>query len=301
MNTLQTDILQTLLYYDIWQYPLNSDELYAFLPHNSITLQQFKRYLTGEGPGENVAEHQGFYFVKGRSQELVSKRLAMENHARMMWNVARLSMHIIKRFPFVRAVLVSGDLSKNVTTRESDIDFFIITAPNRLWISRTLLIIFKKIFLLNRKKFFCLNYFATSDHLEIDEHNIYLATEIAHLKPLYNSGLFREYLRANEWIRTYFPNLDIASLTYPRTSERRSLLQRVLERSLAIVPADTIDSFLQRKMERVWARRYPEFDHITRNRIFRCTKHESRAYPRNFQDKVLALYNEKLKAAGVAH
>ena len=299
MKPLHAEILRTLLYYDIWRYPLTAKELYLFLPIDSMTFDEFMENLQVHGLGKDVLVENGHYFVRSESPEIVVQRNEKERHARNLWRWARISTHVIKRFPFVRGVFVSGDLSKNATNPNSDIDFFIIAAPNRLWIARTLLILFKKIFLLNNKRFFCLNYFSTSDHLPLEEQNIFLATEIAHLKPLFNSDMFFDYLEANKWITSYFPNFDAARLGLPRTNNRRSVLQRVLELPFSLIPAGKLDTYLLEKMKSVWAKRYPEYDEKTRERIFRCTKNESRAYVGNFEDKVLLLYAEKLREFGV--
>lgn len=300
MKPLHAEIVRTLLYYDIWHYPLTAEELYTFLPISSLSFEEFLQNLASHGPGEHVARDGDYYFLRGEGPSLISRRLERERHAARLWVWARISMHIIKRFPFVRGVFVSGDLSKHATDRNSDVDFFVVTEPNRLWIARTLLILFKKIFLLNRKKFFCLNYFSTSDHLTLDQQNIYIATEVAHLKPLFNSTLFTEYLKANNWIRTFFPNFDIRRFKLPKTSERWSVVQRILELPFSLIPADRLDTFLLHQMKSVWARRYPEYDEETRERIFRCTKNESRAYGGNFEDKVLAVYEQKMKDHGVS-
>lgn len=214
--------------------------------------------------------------------------------------MARLSTHLIKRFPFVRGVLVSGDLSKDATGPASDVDFFILTSPGRLWITRALLILFKKIFLLNKKKFFCLNFFVTADHLLLSEHNVYLATEVAHLKPLFGSLLFGDYMAANGWIRDYFPNFDLQLLPAVVPNDRRSLLQAALEAPFALLPADALDKYLLHAMRRVWRDRYPELDDQTRERMFHSTREESRAYGGDFQEKILTLYEQKLKEYGVA-
>ncbi|HEX7572359.1 MAG TPA: hypothetical protein VF514_04650, partial [Bacteroidota bacterium] len=110
-----------------------------------------------------IGERRGFYYVPGGEAGRVEGRLRGERHARRMWLMARAVAHIIKRFPFIRGVLVLGDLSKHMTHRGSDVDFLILTEPGRHWIARTLLILFKKTFLLNRKKFFCVNSFASVD------------------------------------------------------------------------------------------------------------------------------------------
>lgn len=300
MKPLHTQILRTLLYYDIWQYPLTARQVYSFLPSGPMKFDEFETKLCAEGPGDNVVVVEGLYFVRNRDSSIVTQRIERERHARRLWLGARVAMHIIKRCPFVRGIFVSGDLSKNATTRKSDVDFFILTEPNRLWIARTLLILFKKVFLFNSKKFFCLNYFAASDHLLLDGRNIYTATEVAHLKPLFSSDLFVEYLSANSWIIDFFPNFQRDEFVSPKVNNRRSLLQKFLELLFLLVPAEQLDDYLLRRMRGVWARRYPDYDPSTRDRIFRCTKHESRAYGGNFEDKVLALYEQKLREFGVS-
>lgn len=296
---LHSEILRTLVYYDLWHHPLTAVELYTFLPVDSMTMEEFCANIDTFGPGTHVTRHQGYYSLQANHADAVATRITKQNHARRLWKRARVSMHIIKRFPFVRAVFVSGDLSKNAATEESDVDFVIITEPNRLWISRALLILFKKVFLLNKKKFFCLNLFVSYDHLQLDEQNIFLATEIAHLKPLYNSDLFRLYLDANSWIKAFFPNYRPEALQSPTPNNRRSILQKLLELPFEILPTDRFDDFLLQKMQKVWERRYPEYDAPTRDRIFRCTKHESRAYVGNFEGKVLQQYEQRLKDFGV--
>ncbi len=299
MNVLEEDIRNTLLYFDIWQYPLTADEIFAVLPRNSLTLAEFKRRLRDSGPGPDVAEEEGFYFLKSRSAEVVSCRREGERRARMMWRMGRVSTFVIKRFPFVRGIMVSGDLSKNLATSDSDVDFFIITSPDRLWIARALLILFKKVFLFNSKKYFCLNTFLSSDHLTLSDENIYVAAEVAYLKPMYNLRLFNEFRRANSWILDFFPNFDAGFLPSPVTmaGDRGSFLQKLLELPFELIPSDRLDTLLLSMMERVWKQRYPEIDDARRARSFRSTKTESRTYPTDYQDLVLTWYAERRKAA----
>ena len=298
---LQDAILSTLVYYDIWEHPLSQAELYAFLPSNSLSFGEFGRKLRDHGPGMEIGEHSGYYFLQNRGASVVNRRREKEQHAGRLWKMAHLATHIIKRFPYVRAVFVSGDLSKNVTGPGSDIDFFIITAPGKLWITRSMLVLFKKVFLLNSKKYFCLNSFATEDHLMLDEQNIFLATEVGHLKVLYNSEMFRKYLEQNLWIRTYFPNFDASCIPAIQANNRRSLLQLLFEVCLTVFPTDTLDRYLLNKMRRIWERRYPEFDEEMRARILRSTRNESRAYVGNFQDTILQIYRKKLKEVGLSN
>jgi hypothetical protein len=298
MKSLQTEILRTLLYYDIFNHPLTTRELFTFLPTNSMSYDDFMTELP-RITGTDIFCSNGVCYVRGRTEEIIRQRREKEGHARAMWFWARFSTHIIKRFPFVRAVFVSGDLSKNATTPKSDVDFVILTEPRRLWIARTLLILFKKTFLFNSKKFFCLNLFATTDHLRLDTENIFIATEVAHLKPLYNSDMFFGYLDANSWVKRFFPNFEPGALFHQKANNRRSLLQRICELPFALLPADALDTLLMERMRKIWSRRYPQFDAATRERLFRSTKNESRAYVGDFEVKILAQYEERLRQHGI--
>jgi hypothetical protein len=296
---IQEGILRALLYFDIWEYPLTLEELRTFLPVTVSDEAELLEALREPAHGFDVRRHGSYVSVSRRTGDIVERRRRREEHAMRLWRGARIAAALIRRFPFVRAVFVSGDLSMNSTSRESDADFFILTEPGRLWIARTLLILFKKLVLLNRKKFWCLNSFRTVDHLVYSERNIYCAAEIAHVKPLANTTLFESFLTANSWILTFFPNFRPELPGRQLIGDRKSILQAALEAVLGLFPLDRIDALLMNKMRMVWERRYPQFDREALERMYLCTPQESRAYGRDFQGKVLDLYRRKLEQYGI--
>ncbi len=294
-HPIEEAILRTLLYFDIWNHPLNLSEIHTFLPVSvsaSASLMHPLGALVARGVVDNQGEH---YMIRRPSGDGSRSRRAKERRAIVLWKMARVVAGIIKRFPFVRAVWVSGELSKNVASEHADIDFFIVTEPGRLWITRSMLILFKKVFLLNSRKFFCLNSFITTAHLESSARNIYQAIEIASLKPLYNAGLLHEYLRANAWVWSYFPNFDPDGPALSIASAKQSKLQSLIEGLFHLVDADALDNRLMVTMQEVWKKRYPELDDATRDRILRSTKHESRAYLGDFEARILEAYARNLR------
>ena len=86
-----------------------------------------------------------------------------------------------------------------------DVDYFIITKNNRLWLCRANC---EKIFLFNSRKFFCVNFFLGSSLL-IDENNIFTATEIFTLQPVFNKELYCKLIEINSWVEDYY---DISNL-----------------------------------------------------------------------------------------
>ncbi len=239
-------------------------------------------------------EHLQFYYVPSKDLNKAELRIEREQLAKKRLNIAFSMASVIRRFPFVRGIFLSGDLSKGVAHPDSDIDYVIVTEPNRLWVCRSLLILFKKIFLLNSKKYFCLNYFITAQHLTLSDQNYYTATEIAHLKPLYNFDLFQNYLDANQWITQYFPNYRMFAENSDEVIQRQSIVQQIIESIFPNQLTSSLDTYLLNKMKSIWKKRYAQYDEKLREQIFLSTPGESRAYGGNFEEKILSLYRQKL-------
>lgn len=297
-DSLNNSVLRTLLYYDIFSHPLSGDEIYTFLPQNSVTREQVKQFLkkSSEG-GALYAEKDGYYYIKPNEQ-YVSSRLKKEDYSKKMWKAAWAATHIIKRFPFVRCVMVTGTLSKNSSDHESDLDFMIITSPNRLWISRTLLMLFKKIFLLNSKKYFCINYCITENSLEIKQRNIFTATEIATIKATYNESLTKEFVQKNSWVKEIFPNYIINDETLHKAGckvqQRRSIIQKTAELFFAGKFGDWLDTKLMNRTNIHWRKKYPQMNDDERYDRLRTTPTESKTHPHSVHEKILTMYKEKL-------
>jgi predicted nucleotidyltransferase len=297
---VKENILRTLLYYDIFSHPLKPEEIFIFLPRNSMPkskIFELIRDFSAES-GCKFAEHSGYVYVKPNSH-YIDLRRKKEKCSRRMWRIARVMTHIIKRFPFVRAVFITGSLSKNSSEEVSDIDFMVVTKQNRLWISRTLLMLFKKIFLFNSYKYFCLNFFITEDNLEIPFKNVFTATEIAHIKATFGTGLMNRFVMANTWIKEYFPNYEYLD-PYLHTSgfkvnNRRSFLQRIFEIPFSGKAGNKLDDYLREKTSGFWKRKYSRLPEDDRKLLFRTERNVSTAHPGDMQRNILAKYNEKLK------
>jgi hypothetical protein len=302
MNQAQVkeNILRTLLYYDIFSHPLKPEEIYIFLPNNSVPepeiLGMIKRFSAESD--NHFAEKNGFIYVKP-NDHFVERRLTKERLARRMWLAARIMTHIIKRFPFVRAVFITGSLSKNSSDKISDIDYMIVTSKNRLWIARTLLILFKKIFLLNSYKYFCLNYFITEDNLEIPFKNVFTATEVAYIKATFNTDIMNSFVMANKWIKEYFPNYKILD-PYLHSSgfkvnNRKSIVQKLIEILFSGSLGNKLDNYFLEKTSLHWNRKYSSLEDGDRKLLFRTERNVSTAHPGDMQRLILKKYNEKLR------
>ncbi|MBX7150561.1 nucleotidyltransferase domain-containing protein [bacterium] len=283
---LQRSILHTLSYFDVFRHPLASREIFATLPTNSVTETDVQSMLDTMVGMDLIQEHEQFYFLPGRSAHLIQERNNREALAKILQKRARWVAHLFKRFPFVRAVFLTGSLSKNVAYENSDIDLLIVTAPSRVWICRTLFTIFKKLFLLNYNKYCCFNFIISEKALSIEQRNIYTAIETSTVIPLWNQAIFRQFNEANQWIFNFLPNWRFDENRTLLISSRQSLFQWFTEKCFLVLPLDQIDKKLMNMWQFIWSKRHPELSEEERKLRFQCHQDVSTRWDINYYETI---------------
>ncbi|MGB5894240.1 MAG: hypothetical protein WBG58_08675 [Ignavibacteriaceae bacterium] len=299
IGTLAKSIIKTLAYYDIFNYPLTKEEIYICSNTNCDTKTSVFEELEMLVASEIVYNSDKFYYIN-HSSYLIPKRIEGNRRAIKKMKTAKLFSKFISNFPFVRCVLLSGSISKGYMDEKADIDYFIITAPNRLWIARILLVFFKKMFLLNSYKFFCINYFISTSELEIEEKNIYTAVELATLIPMYGADVYNDLYESNQWIKTYVPNYpkrDVTNLP----AFKKKIIQKVIESLLNRRFGDYVDDKIMKKFIRFDEKRYGELDKDTFRLAFKTSKNISKHHPNFFQKRVLESLKLKLEQLELKH
>jgi hypothetical protein len=297
-DTIDEHIVRTLSYYDIFNYPLKSEEIFRFLGvqgADEATISYRLHFLKEQ---HIVFQFENF-FTLHNNRASIDRRIKGNSAADKCLVIAQKKANFIAKFPFVRAVLGSGSLSKGYMDEHSDLDFFIITAPNRLWIARTLLVMYKKLFLFNSRKYFCINYLVDEDHLEIEEKNLFTATELATVIPLYGSKHYQDLHSANLWLTSFFPNYiprQIANVPLSKLSSPK----RFLEKFLNGIFGNRIERYFHKKTLSRWTNQYQKYYSATDFKVaFKSKSYASKHHPRNYQKKVMEAYAEKLESVGL--
>ena len=153
MSDIKKNILATLAYFDVFNYPLTQSEIFLFLAKR-YDLSVFSNAILSLVAEHAIYKFDNFYTLKN-DINIAKRRTAGNTKAAELIKVAERVGNLLAKFPYVRGIGISGSLSKNFADDNSDIDLFIITAKNRLWIARTLMHAFKKLtFLVNRQDYF---------------------------------------------------------------------------------------------------------------------------------------------------
>lgn len=285
--------MKTLGYFDLFQYPLTREEIYLF---NSakVSNSEIENELEVLVSNSSIFKIADFYSLHNNYQLAERRRdgnLLAAEHLKTASRVAKF----LSGFPYVKGIAVSGSLSKNFATDKTDIDFFIITAANRLWIARTCMHLYKKLtFLRGRQNWFCMNYYVDEEAMEIEEKNIFTAIEIATLLPMYGKDCLEEFMEKNRWKASFFPLKPFNNTASPGLS--KGLLGKLTERIFAGRLGNYIDMKLMHITAKRWQKKMQQHKLNSRGGSMGMVvgRHFSKPDPKNFQDKTLKQYQEKV-------
>jgi len=296
---LQKEILRTILYFDIFRHPLTADEIYQFLPSNSTNPDEIEDACSSKPLRGLLDRHGPFYFVKSRGPRVPLHRLEKEKEAQKLWRSAMHMGRIMKYIPFVQAIFVSGELSKGVASKGSDIDFLIVTTARRLWLCRFLFVVFKRLLPGKLRNSLCFNTFVSEDAFVYSYRNMYSAIEIATLKVLYNKAAHRKYVEANKWINNFLPNFRIQEQEFPVISERVPLIQKFYRLAFSGRIFDKLDERFMRLCKKLILWKFSDLSQEQQSKLFICTPTFFGGYSLDHERKILQTYRQKLHDLGV--
>lgn len=285
------ELVMVLRYFDYFSYPLNIDELYTFLSVKVDRIQIISNTLEILITEQKIEEKNGYYALHNIDLLLKNRSEGKKRFEALFPRIEKTA-HRLRRFPFVQFIGLSGSLSKGYAPEKADIDLFIITRKNRLWLCRTILHLFKKIsFLKGSQHWYCMNYFVDETALEIEEQNYFTAIELATLKPLADTSNFHQKLIENNahWMNKVLPNYQ-----YKQSSDVKEVRVFFAMKIFEIFGSGRLNSFLMHLTDKKWRRKwkkknYPAEDYEL---AFKTRINISKNHLHNYQKKLLDYLNK---------
>lgn len=223
MTTLQKNIIATITYFDVNNYPLTAFEIWKHLIKTSSSVkredEKESRSLTevmfeleSEVVKKYVSEKNGFYFLSGR-EKLIKVRNERELISVQKIKKLKRKVFLLKYVPFVKMICLTGRLSQKNGTDKSDIDVFIVLKDEYIWTGRFLMTAVTQLFGWRRygkkqRDRICLNYYVTDKSLKVPTQDLFSSQEYSFILPIFDSGkIFDEFQKSNiEWMKEYKPN-----------------------------------------------------------------------------------------------
>lgn len=293
-----SSIIKALVYYDIFKYPLTLPEIYQYSGYKFHHFSEAEEAIAQLK--EQLIVHQfGEFYSLRNDYSLITRRQSGNLQAFNVMDRAFKRSQFIQGFPFVRSVNISGSLSKNYFDATTDVDYFIITKPGRLWLCRMMLTIFKKIVLFNSRKYFCINYYIDAHHLVIPDKNIFSATEIVTLKSQTGANYYSKFIEQNSWVQAYFPNWS--NQQTEKGNEGNSFFKKTIERILSGSLGNRLESLSFKITSYFIAKKYKYLKKAELDVNLRANTNSSKHHPQGFQFKVLHAFEESCNAIEIKH
>jgi len=293
LNNIRQNILKTLAYFDYFKYPLTSEDILSFLQQrcSQSVIDEMLAVLVSENI---IFKLDNFYSLQNEPL-LAQQRRDGNQRAVKQLAIAKKVARVLSHFPYVQTVAISGSLSKYFADEKADIDFFIITSANRLWIARTCMHLLKKLsYIGGKQRWFCMNYFVDEMGMNIQEKNIFTAMEITTLLPMEGASHFRNFMSANKWINNYFPAHIISMANTPEI--RKGFARKCFEKIFNSRLGDIADQWLMNLTDKRWKKKTMQGklnNHGIRMGMM-VSRHFSKPNPENFQVKLIEKYNSRV-------
>jgi len=228
---LEQSIKKTLARFDVFDFPLTDFELWQFLDLK-ISYKELRDFLK-----ENkLIQKEGFYFLKGR-EDLIETRQNRYREANKKIILAYKKIKLISWLPWIKLICLANIIGPHNLKRESDLDLFIVTKNNRLWLTKLIATILVALMHWRPTEQrsadqLCLSFLVDESSLNlsdclIDENDWYFNYWLAGLRPLYgDEKTYQKLLLENAWLNKKLPNWQSPYLKIQKFFNRKSISKK---------------------------------------------------------------------------
>ena len=292
---VQRAAVRAVAYADVFGYPLDAGQIHRYL-HGIAATEAATRSALERAVGGALAHRDGFYMLRGR-EHLADERRRRAEHATALWPVAVWYAQQFASLPFVRMVAVTGSLAWDNVEAGGDIDYLVVTEPDRLWVCRWFVAVLTETVRLAGVPL-CPNFIISERALAMKDRNLYTAYELAQMRPISGFDTYREMREANRWVQTFLPNTPPNQPAEhdrwpPHAGAGRLLVRaaRLLEPVLRSRIGATLDRLEMRYRVYKWTGRGPRRPEDETAYDVDCYK----AHNSGHMTKVIAAFTERLQ------
>jgi len=245
-NEISQAVFDTLLYSDIFNFPLTSREIHRYLSGRTATYDEVCRVLDAD---RRFVKEGDYFTLPGRS-ELVILRKKRELRSQELLPSALAYGRVIGRLPFIRMVALTGSLAVHNVSNDFDFDYMLLTKPGRLWTARAFVLLFGRWTRL-QGHIICPNLIISENSLSWRQRDLYSARDFCQMIPIAGLDVYQKLMRANPWVGEFLPNAYAEVVDIPVDKKRLNFTQNILEYLLRGSLGDRLERWeMARKIER---------------------------------------------------
>lgn len=219
-SLLTTAILRTMAYFDVLDYPLTATEVWRWLYRGpqetwNVTPEEVRATLNTLVANQRLGHDRDWYTLPGR-EAIVAVRAERLVRNEKKWKRAKSTARFLEVIPYVKLAAVVNTLAIDNARAESDIDFLIVTEPERIWIAR--LMVTGIVEMLGYRRHgekiadrICLSFYLTTkglnlSPLKLDADDPHFAFWASQAVPLMDEATYEQFLTANRELTARLPN-----------------------------------------------------------------------------------------------
>jgi glycosyltransferase involved in cell wall biosynthesis len=194
-------VVKTLLYSGLFNSGIKKERLHQSIFDIKMDEEEMESVLLKLYLQNKIHFKNGSVFLN-YSLSLNNKSKKISNHSKN-----KKALRLLDFIPFISSASLSGGTVHCGYENHNDIDLFIITKPNALYIVYALIHVLSLLFRVRKE--LCANYLIDERGMEIKyPHDFYTAHQIISLKAIKNKELLNGFFNQNNWIKEYFPNFS---------------------------------------------------------------------------------------------
>jgi hypothetical protein len=239
--SIQKSILQTIAFFDIFDFPLTAEEVreYLYCYKKPVHIKEIKGVLDEMPEIEKIHD---YYFLKGRGK-LLDVRKSRKFIFEKLWGRVRQYGQYIVKVPFVKMIAVCNNLAYDNATELSDIDLFIVIKEGRMWLARLIISLILQFHGVRRhgQKItgrFCLSFFVTPKKLNMEPlflkpQDPYMAYWTKLIMPIFGEEMYNRFKEENtKWLEGLyglkFSDNNKKNFTFPAQEKSKNFLEFIL-------------------------------------------------------------------------
>ncbi len=236
---LRSAVLSTLAFFALYELPLTTVRITELLGVRA-TPEEVTEALTELVSENSIFQAGNLYSLKPwKASDYRDKQIEISKKWRKIDNYYSW----LALLPYVRLVAVINSLALGTADADSDIDFFVITKPNRLYFVRSVIIVLFRLLGVYKtrhkiKDKFCFGFFVSNDNLNLEQLLIkprdpYFVYWLSNMRPVVGGKQYWELMNENKWLNDKLPNFN--GMDRLASAKKPNLLIRVTKIIFEIV------------------------------------------------------------------
>lgn len=252
-DAVKKAIVKTMAFFSLYDLPLHLQGIHQLLYKQQATIGEVEAAIKElESNGKLVRKGELYALKTWDEYRLEANRVEIQKR----WKKVDRYFWLFSIIPFIDHLSIINSLAFGNAHQESDIDFFVVTKPGRLYFVRSIIIVlFRSLGVYKTRtkvnEQFCFGFYVASNHQNLvsvllEGEDPHFAFWFASFAPLINKSGYQRLINYNHWIYEYFPNFNWEMrLTYIKEKNITLRLVKGLLEIISIIPCMILEPILR--------------------------------------------------------